>query len=305
MPRAVRQGKEVTGSPIGQICGLLGISRQMYYRRNWRKEKCQESASEVMRVVDGIRLEMPRIGTRKVYYLCRDKFRAMHVGRDKLNRILKANHLLQKPQRSYHVTTNSHHRFHVHKNLVENLDISRPEQVWVSDITYIDSRQNNLYLALVTDAYSKRIMGYDLSKSLDTQGALRALSMANRNRDYPEKLLIHHSDRGIQYCSDIYQKRLRRYGILTSMTEKYDPYANAVAERVNGILKQEFQLENLNLDIQQMKNVVKDAISIYNSKRPHCSCEMLTPMQMHAQCDVRIKTYKKENHNKVDLAVIP
>ena len=96
-----------------------------------------------MRIVDGIRLEMPRIGTRKVYYLCRDKFRAMHVGRDKLNRILKANHLLQKPLRSYHVTTNSHHRFHVHKNLVENLDISRPEQVWVSDITYIGSRQNN------------------------------------------------------------------------------------------------------------------------------------------------------------------
>ena len=195
----------------------------MYYRRNWRKEKCQKSASEVMRIVDGIRLEMPRIGTRKVYYLCRDKFRAMYVGRDKLNRILKANHLLQKPLRSYHVTTNSHHRFHVHKNLVGNLDISRPEQFWVSDITYIGSRQNNLYLALVTDAYSKRIMGYDLSKSLDTQGALRALSMANRNRDYPEKLLIHHSDRGIQYCSDIYQKRLRRYGILTSMTEKYDP----------------------------------------------------------------------------------
>jgi len=113
------------------------------------------------------------------------------------------------------------------------MGIVRPEQVWVADITYIGSRNNNLYLALITDAYSKKIVGYDLSESLDCNGALRALTMANKNRYYPNVSLIHHSDRGIQYCSDAYQKQIEKYNITASMTESYDPYANAIAERVN------------------------------------------------------------------------
>ena len=243
----------------------------------------------------------PRIGGRKLYFMLKPGLRDLHIGRDKLFSILRANHMLVKPSRSYHTTTNSHHRFRKHKNLIADMEIVRPEQVWVSDITYIGHRNNHMYLALITDAYSKKIMGYDLSSSLGTDGVVRALKMANSNRAYPGLPLIHHSDRGIQYCSDIYQKRLRRYGITTSMTESYDPYANAVAERVNGILKQEFALEDYNYPIEIMRNIVADAIGIYNQRRPHFSCGLLTPEMMHRQDRIKIKVYKKSHQRGTPL----
>ena len=148
---------------------------------------------------------MPRIGTRKLYYMLKPRLREINTGRDRLFDILRANHMLVPPCRSYHITTNSHHRFRKHRNLIADMVPERPEQVWVSDITYIGNRTRHMYLALVTDAYSKKIMGYDLSDSLSTTGSVNALKMANRNRRYRENSLIHHSDRGIQYCSDIYQ----------------------------------------------------------------------------------------------------
>ena len=284
----------MSGLPKGAICELFGVSRQSYYRKKWRVSNGKERAKKVVESVEKIRAEMPRIGCRKLYHMLHAQMRDLLVGRDKLFSILKANHMLVKPLRSYHVTTNSHHRFRKHKNLVEGLEIVRPEQVWVSDITYIGGRCKHMYLALVTDAYSKKIVGYDLSESLNTEGSLRALKMANASRLYKGEPLIHHSDRGIQYCSDSYQNRLSRYGMTTSMTESYDPYANAVAERVNGILKQEFLLEEANLPLREMKLVVRDAINTYNKMRPHYSCGYLTPCQMHAQRNVKVKTYKKE-----------
>jgi len=199
------------------------------------------------------------------------------------------------PKRSYHITTDSHHRFRKHKNLVAQLAIVRPEQVWVSDITYIGNRSNPMYLALVTDAYSKKIVGYDVSKSLCTKGSLRALSMANKSRSYNKEELIHHSDRGLQYCSDDYQKLLGKRNIKCSMTESYDPYANAVAERINGILKQEFLGYDRKLPLGIMKQLVKDSVRIYNEIRPHYSCNMLTPAQMHCQREIKIRTYKSKN----------
>lgn len=141
-------------------------------------------------------------------------------------------------------------------------------------------------------------MGYDLSSSLSTDGSIRALEMAASNRRYPQNALVHHSDRGVQYCSDIYQKTLAKYNIARSMTESYDPYSNAIAERVNGILKQEFLLEQYNLPLNIMKDVVKDAVKIYNLQRPHYSCSYLTPEQMHRQSTKQIKTYKKNSNIK-------
>ena len=157
-------------------------------------------------MVSEIRLKMPRIGTRKLYYLLQGSLQELGVGRDKLFSILKANHMLIKPKRSYHITTNSHHRFRKHKNLIDQLGIKRPEQVWVADITYVGNRQNPMYLALITDAYSKKIKGYNVSDSLETTGSAKALKMAIKNRKYPDQNLIHHSDRGFQYCSNEYQK---------------------------------------------------------------------------------------------------
>jgi len=205
--------------------------------------------------------------------------------------------MLITPKKSYHITTNSHHRFRKHKNIVNEIEFERPEQVWVSDITYTGNRKNPSYLALVTDAYSKKIMGYDVSSSLEMEGSIRALEMAFKKRNYVNNPLIHHSDRGLQYCSNEYQQILRDKHVSTSMTEKYDPYENAIAERVNGILKQEFAIAAHDTDLSTKKLLVKNAINLYNSLRPHLSNYMLTPEKMHMQQKIKRKQYKIKKLN--------
>lgn len=252
-------------------------------------------------MVEEIRLKLPRVGTRKLHYMLKDELSDIGIGRDKLFDILRANHLLVNPKPCYHVTTNSYHRFRKHKNLIENVVPNRPEQQWVSDITYIGKRERPYYLALITDAYSKKIVGHNVSESLDTNGSIQALMLAIKNRKTTGKgKLTHHSDRGLQYCSDWYQNVLKKNGIKCSMTESYDPYANAVAERVNGILKQEFMIDKFGRDLKQKRKLVTDAIEKYNSLRPHYSNGYLTPDQMHRQNRIKIKTYKK---NKLEESI--
>jgi putative transposase len=273
---------------------LFGVNRQVYYRRIRAVKRRKTRAVQVIELVESIRLQMPKIGTRKLYFILEDELKRLNVGRDMLFRILKANHMLIQPKRRYHITTNSHHRFRKHKNLVENVVPEKPEQIWVSDITYVGNRQNPMYLALVTDAYSKQIMGHDLSNSLDVSGSLRALKMAVKKRKYKNNIVTHHSDRGLQYCSNEYQDLLKRSKMYCSMTESYDPYANAVAERVNGILKEEFIGYKNKHSLETMDALVKNSINIYNEKRPHFSCYYKTPKQMHTQNDIKIKTYKNK-----------
>lgn len=248
-------------------------------------------------------MTMPRIGTRKLYYLLEPELKELRVGRDKLFTIMKANNLLIKPKRQYHKTTNSYHRFRKHKNLIQEMKINRPEQVWVSDITYIGNRDNPMYLSLVTDAYSKKIMGFNVSSSLDASGAIDALKKAISKRSY-DKPLIHHSDRGLQYCCEAYQKVLADDNIRCSMTESYDPYQNAVAERVNGILKQEFIQGIKTSDIQLMRKLIEESLYIYNQQRPHWSCHLRTPNQTHRQKEIIIKTYKKQNSTSCNASAI-
>jgi len=277
---------------------LFGVNRQVYYRRLQTVKRRKSRAVKVIELVESIRIQMPKIGTRKLYFMLEEELKQLQVGRDMLFRILKANHMLIHPSRRYHVTTNSHHRFKKHKNLIENVVPEKPEQIWVSDITYVGNRQNPMYLALVTDAYSKQIMGHDLSNSLDVSGTLRALKMAVKKRKYKNNIITHHSDRGLQYCSNEYQDLLKRSKINCSMTESYDPYANAVAERVNGILKGEFIGYKKQWSLQTMGELVKNSIEIYNEQRPHFSCYYRTPKQMHQQNEVKIKTYKNEYPSK-------
>ena len=251
-------------------------------------------AAKVVKMVQELRLIMPKVGTRKLYYILEERLRELKVGRDMLFKILKANHMLIKPKRHYHITTNSHHRFRKHKNLIDNVVPTRPEQIWVSDITYVGTRKNPMYLALVTDAYSKKIVGFDVSNSLAIESAAKAFKNAIKRRDYKETSLIHHSDRGFQYCSDQYQYILNKSKITCSMTESYDPYANAVAERVNGILKAEFIGYNKNVKIKIMRELIKNSIMIYNGIRPHYSAYYKTPNQMHKQSKIKIRTYRKQ-----------
>ena len=163
---------------------MFGVNRQVYYRRIQSVKRRKSRAVQVIELVESVRLKMPKVGTRKLYFMLEDDLKLLHVGRDMLFRILRANHMLIHPKRRYHITTNSHHRFRKHKNLIENVVPEQPEQIWVSDITYVGNRQNPMYLALVTDAYSKQIMGHDLSNSLDVSGSLRALKMAMKKRIY-------------------------------------------------------------------------------------------------------------------------
>lgn len=282
---------------------MFGISRQVYYRAKKSEKQRRQKAEKVIGLVQQVRLRMPRIGSRKLYHLLYDDLRKIGVGRDRLFAIMRANHMSIIPKRQYHITTDSHHRFRKHKNLIEDLAVKRPEQVWVSDITYIGTRKNPMYLALVTDAYSKKIMGYDVSNSLDTSGALRALKTALKERIY-KKPLIHHSDRGLQYCSFEYQGVLSDKDVKTSMTEQYDPYQNAVAERINGIIKHEF-LNGIKVqNIELMEKIVNQSIQIYNEERPHLSCHFYTPNQMHQQSKIKIKTYKMKNSTKKILSAI-
>ena len=279
-------------------CALFGIDRQVYYRKIKRHIIKQDKAQLVVQLVLEIRTQMPRIGAKKLYYLLGNDLKTLKIGRDKFIDILRANHLLIILKRSYHITTNSHHRFRKHKNQLLDLQINQPEQVWVSDITYIGKREKPCYLSLITDAYSKKIVGYNVSDNLNKESSLVALRVALKQRKNKETPLIHHSDRGLQYCANEYQKLLSKNQIQPSMTQNSDPYENAVAERINGILKQEFYIDKYNKDLPIMKQIIKETVEIYNQKRPHLSNHMLTPNQMHEQSKVVMKTYKTKNSIK-------
>ena len=276
-------------------CNLFGVDRQVYYRKLKKRKIRQSIASTVVSMVLAIRKEQPRLGVRKLYFLLKKDLKDLKIGRDKLINILRANHLLIIPKRAYHITTNSHHRFRKHENKILDLEIQRPEQVWVSDITYIGKRDNPFYLSLITDAYSKKIVGFNVADNMNTESTLVALKNAVKQRTYKESLLIHHSDRGLQDCAKEYQNLLLKKKIKCSMTQNSDPYENAVAERINGILKQEYFIDKLNQTLTVTKALVKNAIQIYNEKRPHYSNYMLTPNQMHQQNKIKMRTYKRKN----------
>jgi len=215
------------------------------------------------------------------------------LGRDKFFDLLREENLLVKYRKRYVKTTQSKHLFYKYPNLVQRLDINRAEQVWVSDITYIRTKKGFMYLFLVTDAYSKQIMGWELSDNMKTINALKALKMAVKNRKYPERCLIHHSDRGLQYCSPAYIEALGKNNIDISMTTKYDPYENAVAERVNGILKREYEIGDGFLGYKDALQEIKQTIWLYNTDRPHLSCNGLVPSEAHTKENYPLKKWAK------------
>ncbi len=283
---------------------MFGINRQIYYRSTKRSRTSKNKAEQVVELVENIRMKMPKIGGRKLYFMLNEPVKTLKIGRDKFFNILKANHLLITPKRSYHITTNSHHRFRKHKNLVLDYQITKPNQVWVADITYIGNRKNPSYLSLITDAYSKKIVGHYVAENLTTEGSLLALKKAINTTELKELSLIHHSDRGLQYCSDEYQKILEKNNISCSMTQNSDPYENAVAERINGILKQEFNIDKFDVETKIKRKIVEESIEIYNELRPHFSNHYLTPNQMHKQEKLKIKTYKNKNQSKNVFALV-
>ena len=268
---------------LSRCCRLFGISRQSIYQTEERSRTRRDRLKDVRPMVQDIRMDMPRLGTRKLYYLLKDEFGAkgLKLGRDALFDYLRSEHLLIRPKKNFTKTTDSKHWLKKHPNLLAELKVSRPEEVFVSDITYVKSRERTYYLALVTDAYSRKIMGYHLSDDMSDENIVQALKMAISNR-VSDKPLIHHSDRGLQYASAIYQKELRRNNIRPSMTDGYDCYQNALAERINGILKQEFLFERCSTG-EELRALVEESIDTYNRLRPHSSLAMKTPDLIHKE----------------------
>jgi len=261
------------------------VSRQGLYQRRQRQVRRAERAEQVLDQVKAVRTKLPRLGTRKLKHKIAPLLRAQAVacGRDALFALLRRKGLLITPKRSYTKTTDSHHRFHCHPNLVKDgPKPTGPNQVWVSDITYVPTRQGTVYLSLVTDAFSRRVVGHHVHSSRHTVGCLAALDRAVRGAGAAAAGTIHHSDRGSQYASDAYQAALDKARLRCSMTDGYDCYQNALAERVNGILKDEF-LVVLPDDLTQARLLVDQAVHLYNEERPHLALNYLTPNQVHLQ----------------------
>ena len=280
------------------------MDRQVYYRSLKRSSVRISKAQQVVALVKEKRMIQPKIGGRKLYFMLKEPLKSLSIGRDRFFDILRANHLLIVPKRSYHVTTNSHHRFRKHQNMILDYQITKPNQVWVADITYIGNRQNPSYLSLITDAYSKKIVGHHVADNLNTESSLIALRKDIKNKKVNLESLIHHSDRGLQYCSNEYQKLLEKHHINCSMTQNSDPYENAVAERINGILKQEFDIDKYDVETKLRRQIVNESIEIYNEIRPHFSNHYLTPNQMHEQSVLKMKTYKTKNQSKNVFALV-
>ena len=280
------------------MCRLFGFSKQAYYKRiNHLKSP---DYSEVKKLVMNVRTQLPKSGGRKFFHMISGDLRQKKIkmGRDKLFSYLRSEHLLVAKKKKYHKTTNSKHWMRKYPNLVKEVTINRPEQVWVADITYLQVKKKHYYLHLITDAYSKRIVGFQLADNMLAATTLKALENAVSEREYKEEL-IHHSDRGLQYCSSIYTQKLLNSNIKISMTEQYYPYENAVAERVNGILKDEFGFDNVFENYERLELQVLQSIALYNQLRPHMSIDLLTPNQAHKQRDMKLKTWKQKTYTKL------
>jgi putative transposase len=263
----------------------MGISRQAYYQSLACQHQRSEQHVTVVELVGQKRRHQPRIGTRKLHYMLKEPLQqaGIKLGRDALFDVLRDARMLVLPRRAYHKTTNSHHHYRRHPNLLKDgpakLVPSGCEQLWVADLTYLPTKEKTAYLSLVTDAYSRKIVGWHVHEGLETRQVSQALRMALRYRQTDQRL-VHHSDRGIQYCSAEYQQIHARHGLTCSMTDGYDCYQNALAERVNGILKMEFLLHRP-ANLEQATTMVRESVRLYNQERPHLSLKYKTPDAIH------------------------
>lgn len=289
---------------ISTLCSLLGYSRQTFY------QQAQVAETEVLEqdliVQEVLRIRKPQkaVGTRKLLPMLQPFLEQhnMQIGRDALFDLLASHRLLiRKRKRKVPKTTFSGHWYRKYPNLIVDMPVLRPNRLWVSDITYITLKDDFAYLSLVTDAYSRKIAGYHLSKRLQAEGCVKALKMALKQADSTDGL-IHHSDRGTQYCSTEYVEQLHARGIAISMTQNSEPSENAIAERVNGIIKQEF-LESSYATFSQANQAIKEAVDIYNNERLHSSVDMLTPAQAHLRTGELKRRWKNYYKKKKEVTM--
>lgn len=289
---------------LARLCSLFGVSRQAYYEAQFHENKTSIAHMVILTLVKDLRADIPMLGTRKLLYMLSPELEkhGIKLGRDQLYDLLRFHGLLMRRRKRMVKTTDSHHWLKKYPNLIKELVLSTSEQLWVSDITYIRTLQGFSYLSLITDAYSRRVVGYALFETLEAVGPLEALVMAVNGRlKLSPFTLIHHSDRGVQYCSAEYIKILNDGKIAISMTQSGSPYDNALAERINGTLKNDFFPKRVYQNHKEACKAVSKIINIYNQKRPHASIDYLTPDQAHMKegyIKKRWKNYSKHLKQK-------
>ncbi|MBS1744938.1 MAG: IS3 family transposase [Bacteroidetes bacterium] len=278
---------------------MFGISKQAYYKRIKIGKQKEMQAEKIKKLVEPIRKKMPRYGTKKLHLDIRDDLKNLHIkmGRDAFFTFARHHRLLVPRTKRCFITTDSKHFFFKSPNLIKNLAPTHSEQVFVNDITYIKLQDGYVYVALVTDLYSKKVLGYKLDNNMKVTLVKDALIMAICNCEHSRESIIHHSDRGIQYCCPDYSEFAESKRMVLSTTEKYDPYENAVAERINGILKYEFGLIKTIPAIEIANKMLAQAVEIYNNERRHCSLNMQTPAFAHTYQQHKYKSYKKQQPN--------
>jgi putative transposase len=283
------------GIGLSRWCKLFGYSRQAFYQQLWSHNDKNMEEQIVIKLVYSIRSEQPRIGVRKLQIMLEEELNkaSIKIGRDALFDLLAREGLLvKKRKRKYPQTTNSTGWFRKYKDLTIGFAPLQTNRLWVADITYIPMVTEGFsFLSLLTDTYSHQIIGWSLQETLATDGPLEALKQALK-KCKPIAGLIHHSDRGTQYRSIEYVKLLQDYGADISMTQSGDPRENAIAERVNGIIKNELLEEKVFSSFLQATQQIRQAVLIYNEKRPHASCQMLTPNQASTKKGILLKKWK-------------
>jgi transposase InsO family protein len=262
---------------LAVLCALFGKSRQAFYEQKWQEEKELFQAAVIVDLVRKERQIARRVGGRNLYRILKSELaaRQIQVGRDRFFEVLRQNDLLVKRRRKRTATTMSRHQLPKYPNLAKELKVEQAEQLWVSDITYIRVGEGFCYLILITDAYSHLVVGYNFGESMDAAFCVQALNKALAGRRYAGRKLMHHSDRGLQYCARAYVEVLQRDGIAISMTENGDPLENAIAERMNGILKDSFEFDRTFSSFEEARAFIHQAIEYYNNRRPHSSCDLL------------------------------
>ena len=275
----------------------LGITKQAYSQRLKREKQKELEREKVIKLVIEYRKKLPKTGTRKLYQYLQPKLEELNIkmGRDAIFDLLRNRGMLIKKTKRFFITTDSKHFYYKSPNLLTDLEITHSEQVFVSDITYIKTDEGHSYLALVTDAYSRKIMGWSLENNMKVSMVKDALEMAHKNCVFNHKNIIHHSDRGIQYCCPDYSQFAENKGFILSTTQQYDPYENAIAERINGILKYEFGLKNTIKSVEIAQKMVSEAVKLYNNERMHWSLDFKKPQDVHLQYNKqKNKNYKKK-----------
>jgi putative transposase len=298
--------ESLPGIGLVKLCGLFGVTRQAYYQHFWQQDTISIEHELVIKEVIRIRQNHRHMGGRKLYeqtfpFMLEHQIK---MGRDALFDLLSANHLLVRRRKRRIVTTQSFHWLRKYPNLIKGYVPTAPNQLWVSDITYWKIATGYVYISFITDAYSHKIVGYHVADTLEAVESIQALKMALDSLKEKPCNLIHHSDRGIQYCSSDYVELLQQHQIQISMTENGDPLENAIAERVNGIIKDEYLNDYTVYSLAESKELLSCVVNLYNEERPHMSIGYQFPNEVH-QFNLKTekvwKNYQSKNRKLVNL----